>query len=100
MDRGVGGLGAMQHRRGRRRVLLRALVGRNRFIAPISRAPPRTFRSRASAYAERRNKAIAPYDPHLVSFNFVNPLICRVASTKFRLSTIRAVLGSGRAQTL
>jgi hypothetical protein len=28
-----------------------------------------------------RNKAIAPYDSHFVSFNFLNPLICLVASS-------------------
>ena len=43
MDRHYGGLEGMQHWRGWRRVLLRALVGRNRFIAPIGRAPPHTF---------------------------------------------------------
>jgi predicted RNA binding protein YcfA (HicA-like mRNA interferase family) len=37
--------------------------------------------SGASSSAERRNKAIAPYDPHFVSFNFLNPLICNAASS-------------------
>jgi hypothetical protein len=39
-----------------------APVGRNRFIAPIGLTAPRTLRFRARAFAERRNKAIAPYD--------------------------------------
>jgi hypothetical protein len=61
--------------------LLRAFVGRNRFIAPIGRAPPHTFRLSASGNAEQRNNAIAPYDPHFASFNFTNSLICAAAST-------------------
>jgi hypothetical protein len=60
-----------------------ALVGRNRFIAAIT--PPRTFSSGTSHFAERRNKAIAPYGPatgaHFVSFNFTNALICTLASS-------------------
>jgi hypothetical protein len=53
MDHRYGGLEAMQHRLGWRRVLLRALVGRNRFIAPIGRAPLPTFRFKR----ERRREA-------------------------------------------
>jgi hypothetical protein len=60
---------------------LRALVGRNRFIAPIGRAPPQTLGSGASCGAERRNKVIAPYGPHFASFNFTNALICVEASS-------------------
>jgi hypothetical protein len=37
--------------------------------------------SRPSGDAKRRNKAIAPYDPHFASFNFTNALICAVASS-------------------
>jgi hypothetical protein len=35
----------------------------------------------ASGGTKRRNKAIAPYDPHFASFNFTNALICTVASS-------------------
>ena len=73
MDRGFGGVGAD------------TLVGRNRFIAPIDHATPRTFNSGTRHFAERRNKAIAPYGPeigaHCVSFNFTNALICAIASS-------------------
>jgi hypothetical protein len=60
---------------------LRALVGRNRFIAPIGRAPPRTLDSGASGGDKRRNKAIAPYDLQFASFNFTSALICVEASS-------------------
>ncbi len=58
-----------------------APVGRNRFIAPSGSAPPLHLSSGASGRAEWRNKAIAPYDSHYGSFNFVNPLICTVVSS-------------------
>jgi hypothetical protein len=51
------------------------LVGRNRFIAPISPARSGTAGTGASGYARRRNNAIAPYEPHFASFNFTNALI-------------------------
>jgi hypothetical protein len=63
----------------------RILVGRNRFIAPIGRAPPHTLvQAQAAAPSgsiKRRNKAIAPYDPHFASFNFTNAPICAVGSS-------------------
>jgi hypothetical protein len=60
---------------------LRAVVGRNRLIAPIGRARPIPLGSGASGGAKRRNKAIAHYDPHFASFNFTNALICLEASS-------------------
>jgi hypothetical protein len=49
---------------------------------------PAPFGSGASDVAERRNKAIAPYDPHYASFNSLNPLICRDASSSVRTSDL------------
>jgi hypothetical protein len=76
MDRGFVALGTM------RRPIANASVGRNRFIAPIGPAPSG---SGAGGFAERRNKAIAPYGPEIGaqigSFNFVNELICSLASS-------------------
>jgi hypothetical protein len=60
--------------------LAKGLVGRNRFIAPIGRAPPIPSGSGASGDAKWRNKAIAPYDLHFASFNFTNKLICTATS--------------------
>ena len=63
------------------RTCLRAPVGRNRFIAPSAAPRAIPFGSDASGGARRRNKTIAPYDPHFVSFNFTNALICAVGSS-------------------
>jgi hypothetical protein len=51
------------------------------YCANRPRAAAHLLGSGASGGATRRNKAIAPYDPHFVSFNFTNNLIWRVAST-------------------
>ena len=48
---------------------------------PIGAPRPVPSGSGASGGAKRRNKAIAPYDPHFVSFNFTNKLICTMGST-------------------
>src|ERR1700692_1331874 len=69
-----------------------APVGRNPLIAPIGRGPL-PIGSGASGQAEWRNKAIAPYDPHLASFNFWNPLIWSAESRRWTLLCAR-VIGS------
>jgi hypothetical protein len=93
----------MRHLQGRRPCRAQSLYCANQ------PRPPRIFSSGARDFADRRNKAIAPYDPrffsgrpeieaHCASFNFVNPLICRVVSTKFHPSTTPALFTSGRTQ--
>jgi hypothetical protein len=51
------------------------------YCANRPRPAPIPLSSCASGSAERRNKAIAPYEAHCASFNFLNPLICTVASS-------------------
>jgi hypothetical protein len=59
-----------------------------------SAAPhPKPLGSGASGGAKRRNKTIAPYGPHLASFNFLSPLICVVASSS-AASSITTIISS------
>ena len=70
-------------------------VGRNCFIAQSAVPGPLCLSSGASCSAERRNKAIAPYDPHFASFNFLNPLICKIAPS----DRLRPPCGRARSRT-
>src|ERR1700680_13483 len=52
-----------------------ALVGRNRFIAPISRAPPRTFRFRGKRRRGAAKKGDSPLRPDSTLSRLPQPVL-------------------------